>query len=76
MPDTIIPFYSLRLAHLVAEKGRLVVWCRACRRTAHLAVLPVLARLGPEERVSDLGRHLTCEGCHQKGWADVRVEWF
>lgn len=76
MPDTIIPFYSLTLANLVSARGRLVVWCRACRRTAYLDVIPVLAKRGPGKRVSDLGRFLTCDGCRQKGWADVRVEWF
>jgi hypothetical protein len=51
MPDdarqTTIPFYSLRLGHLVGAKAVLVVGCQACRRTGKLDPIALLAAKGP-----------------------------
>lgn len=75
-PHTVIPFYSLRLRHVVAAKGRIVVWCRACRRTGYLDPVDVIALRGPELGVRDLDKLLRCDGCGRKGFADVRMDWF
>ncbi len=76
-PDrqTIIPMYALRLKHLVQAQARLVVTCKACRKTADADVLPLLHRLGPEYGVVETEKRLVCSACGQKGWASVRVEW-
>jgi hypothetical protein len=76
MPDTTIPFYALRLSHLVAAKAQLVVTCGACRKERVAEVLPIYHRLGPMYGVRDLEKRLTCGQCGRRGWASVRVEWF
>jgi hypothetical protein len=74
-PLTTIPFYSLRLRNLVHAKARIMVVCGACRRTGTLDPIAVLAAKGPKYGVKDLEKALRCEGCGQKGFAHVRVEW-
>lgn len=70
-----MPFYSLTLAHLVRPQAVLTVSCGACRRTAEVDVLPLLARLGPGYGVRELERRLTCENCKRRGWSMVTVTW-
>jgi hypothetical protein len=72
---TVVPFYALRLRHLVEVQARLVVYCGACRKSAEVDVLPVLHKLGPEYGVKEVEKRLTCSKCGQKGWAKVSVEW-
>jgi hypothetical protein len=79
MPDerhVTLPFYALRLKNLVDPKARLVVMCKACRRSGRAEVLPLVHKLGPEFGVKDCELRLVCSHCHQKGWASVTVEWF
>ncbi len=74
-PATIIPFYALRLRHLIEPKAKLIVHCGACRKSVDADVLPILHKLGPEYGVKECEKRLTCSSCGQKGWAHVRVEW-
>jgi hypothetical protein len=74
-PPTIIPFYSLRLRHIVVSKANLIITCGACRRIGMLDSIAVLAARGPECGVKELAKVLRCEVCGRKGFADVRVEW-
>jgi hypothetical protein len=74
-PPTTIPFYSLRLRHLVISKAALIIVCGACRRTGTLDPVAILAAKGPEYGIRDLERALRCEGCGRRGFANVRVEW-
>jgi hypothetical protein len=76
VPETTIPFYALRLSHLVYLKARLVVTCRACRTERVAEVLPLYHRLEPDYSVRDLERRLTCGKCGRRGFGQVRVEWF
>ena len=73
---TTIPFYSLRLRHLVNAKANLVITCGACRRSGSLDPIALLAARGPEFGVRDLERALKCQACGRRGFANVRVEWF
>ena len=74
-PATVIPFYALRLGHLIQAKADLVVTCDACRRVARLPVIPLACKRGPNYGVRDLERGLRCETCGMRGWASIRVEW-
>jgi hypothetical protein len=72
---TVIPFYSLRIRHLVTIKANVIVECAACRRKSTLDPLLVLAARGPEFGVKHLEQVLRCEGCGHRGFARVSVEW-
>lgn len=75
-PQRTIPFYSLTLGDLVQPRGRLVIWCGACRREGFSDVVPMLHRLGPTFQVTQMRSLLVCGNCERKGFAEVRVEYF
>lgn len=75
-PTRITPFHSLSLGDLVAPKAEVVVTCRAYHHSGRLAVIPLLGAKGPQHGIRHLERTLRCDGCGQRGWASVSVEWF
>lgn len=72
---TVIPFYSLRLKKLVTTRAVVKVWCGACRRSGSLDPVASLLARGPEFGVKELEKSLRCDGCGQRGWASVTVDW-
>lgn len=74
-PSTVIPFYNLRLGHLIYAKAALVISCQACRRSGKLDVIEVACAKGPLYGVRELEKALRCQRCGRIGWASVRVEW-
>lgn len=74
-PTTVIPFYALRLGHLITAKADLVVSCQACRRSGRLDVIDIACAKGRLYGVRELEKSLRCQRCGRVGWASVRIEW-
>ena len=66
-PGVTLPFYSLRLRHLVTCKASVIVSCGACRRTGTLDPIALLAARGSEFGVRDLERALRCDAMAAAG---------
>lgn len=74
-PATVIPFYALRLRHLVLPKAKLHAECIGCGRRGVLSVLEAAFKHGPEANVRDLEKVLRCRGCGKAGLVNVTVRW-
>lgn len=65
---------AVALGDLRRERVEVFCWCNRC---AHNAVVPVevlIAQLGPDFPVPDVGAHLRCSGCGSKDIA-ARPAW-
>ena len=76
-PRKILPFYAVRLKHLVTPRVMLEVTCRACRqRNERLDSVAIAFLAGPETYIGQLEPRLRCQTCGRKGFASVGIaEW-
>ncbi len=73
MPDvTLGPKYAVRLGDL-QPRHVLRVTCFSCRHTANVSPLPLLARFGENQRVSDLEERFACVECGNRFGNSVKV---
>ena len=62
------------LGKLRQEQVDVFCWCNRCAHNAVLAVEMLIAQLGPDFPVPDVGAHLRCSGCGSKDIA-ARPAW-
>ena len=65
---------AVTLGDLVHQGLRVFCWCNRCSHSAVLETKPLLAELGPDFPVPDLGIKLRCSGCSSKDVA-TRPDW-
>ncbi|HYH36734.1 MAG TPA: hypothetical protein VD860_00815 [Azospirillum sp.] len=68
---------DLRFDHVIEPACRIVAHCRACHRSRDLDALDLGRNraVRPDARLSDLQDRLRCEGCGQRGWTRIQLEW-
>lgn len=65
---------AIVLGKLRQEQVDVFCWCNRCAHNAVLAVEMLIAQLGPDFPVPDVGAHLRCSGCGSKDIA-ARPAW-
>ncbi len=72
---SLIPFYALRVRDLIRPLADVEVTCQACRHSARIEVIALLASAGPEINVRQLEKRLRCESCQMRGWVTIGLHW-
>ena len=65
---------AMTLGDLAREGLHVFCWCNRCSHSGVLETDPLLAELGPDFPVPDLGIKLRCSGCQSKDIA-TRPDW-
>jgi hypothetical protein len=56
---------------MIASRTVVVAVCRRCKHERLLFPADLIERLGPDQRIADLGEKLRCGGCGGRGIARV-----
>ncbi len=65
---------AITLANLVEQQVDVFCWCNRCSHNAVLATAALMAEMGPEMPVPEIGARLRCSGCGSKDIA-TRPAW-
>jgi len=72
---TVVPLYAAKLRDFVRPVGTFRVQCGACRRTAELDILELIARYGQHTSIKDVMKKVRCSHCGVGGWAYPELDW-
>lgn len=70
-----LPYYELRISHVVEPACEIVARCWACHRSRTLDPFALVRKrsVGPDAVLVELEERLRCEGCGQRGWTKIRL---
>ncbi len=65
---------AITLANLAEQQVEVFCWCNRCSHNAVLATAGLMAEMGPQMPVPEIGARLRCSGCGSKDIA-TRPAW-
>jgi hypothetical protein len=68
---------DIRFSEVLEPACRIIARCWACHRARDLNPMELGRNraVGPDARLVDLQDRLRCEGCGQRGWTRIQLEW-